>query len=44
MKTIENNIIKTMVINAYDHLISTISFYLEFKQTKDIMTSCGISN
>ena len=37
MKSIENNIIKTMASKDYDRIISTINSYKEFEQTKDIM-------
>jgi len=37
MKSIENNIIKTMANKDYDRIISTVNAYKEFKQTKDII-------
>ncbi|KAL4082691.1 hypothetical protein QTP88_029750 [Uroleucon formosanum] len=37
MKSIENNIIKTMASKDYDLNLSTINSYKEFEQTKDIM-------
>jgi len=37
MKSIENNIIKTMASKDYDQIISTINAYKEFEQTKDII-------
>lgn len=36
MKSIENNIIKTMTIKDYDRITSTINSYKEFEQIKDI--------
>jgi len=37
MKSIENNIIKTMASKDYDRIISTINAYKEFEQTEDII-------
>jgi len=37
IKSIENNIIKTMASKGYDRIISTINAYKEVEQTKDII-------
>jgi hypothetical protein len=37
MKSIENNIIKTMASKDYDQIVSTINYHKEFEQTKNNM-------